>query len=416
MIEVSDKFGCCGCWACASICPQRCISMIYDFEGCEYPQVDVAQCIDCGMCDRVCPVANPVPKSRESQTAYLVQHNNARVLAQSTSGGAFTAFAQATIARGGIVFGAGWLRDGGEKRAGGGPARLKVGHFGVDREDDLWRFRNSKYTQSAIGPAFREVRSELSSGREVLFIGTPCQCEGLINYLGGRRPNLRVADFVCRAIPARAAIARQLEWLDAKLDEQAQTVLFRDKARFGYRYSQMAAYAGEGEPELNGNLYSQGVETDPYMRAFFSDICDRPSCYECAFKHRYRSTDLTCWDCFDVYRLDKSFDDNRGVTRVLAHTEFGRKMIVEASELARIVQIDSDKAVEGVRELVKSVDMNPKRKAFMQDCAVMNGVELFAKWFPDTPRVRAERLARHIAERLGVYDQAKRLVKKVMGK
>lgn len=91
-------------------------------------------------------------------------------------------------------------------------------------------------------------------------------------------------------------------------------------------------------------------------------------------------------------------------------------MIVEASELARIVQIDSDKAVEGVRELVKSVDMNPKRKAFMQDCAVMNGVELFAKWFPDTPRVRAERLARHIAERLGVYDQAKRLVKKVMGK
>ena len=42
------------------------------------------------------------------------------------------------------------------------------------------------------------------------------------------------------------------------------------------------------------------------LRAFFSDTCDRPSCYECSFKKRYRVSDFTIWDCFSVYDMDVS--------------------------------------------------------------------------------------------------------------
>lgn len=60
--------------------------------------------------------------------------------------------------------------------------------------------------------------------------------------------------------------ARQVEWLDAKVGVKGETVLFRDKSRFGYRYSNMCEL--EGETLYGERLYSEGVETDPYLRAF----------------------------------------------------------------------------------------------------------------------------------------------------
>ena len=414
MIEIKDKKKCCGCSACAERCPKQCISMKFDAEGCEYPVIDKDQCINCGLCNKACPVLNVDGDEPKPQRAFIVQHNDPEVLAQSTSGGAFTALAQSVIADGGIVFGAGYLRGEQLKRAEDAPGRLKVGHFGVDNVNELWRFRNSKYVQSVVGPAYPEVKRELKTGREVLFIGTPCQCEGLLRYLDGKPSNLRVTDFVCHANPARAVFARQLEWLDAKTGIQGETVLFRDKSRFGYRYSNMRELEGEG---LSSDvLYSEGVETDPYLRAFFADLSDRPICYECPFKKRYRVTDLTCWDFFDVYRLSKEFDDNRGVTRILVHNEKGLDLLNRASKFVRMQEIDAEDAVDGVRELTKSVDLNPRRDEFMADVAALDGETLMNKWFPDSPKVKAERFARHSCEKLGIYDPLKRLVKKVIGK
>ena len=125
--------------------------MEYDAEGCEYPVVDADKCIDCGLCEKACPVLNVDKDEPKSQRAFLVQHNDQKVLAESTSGGAFTALAQAVIANGGIVFGAGYLRGEQLVRAEGAPGRLKVGHFSVESVDELWRFRNSKYVQSVVG-------------------------------------------------------------------------------------------------------------------------------------------------------------------------------------------------------------------------------------------------------------------------
>lgn len=414
MIEITDKTECCGCSACAAACPVACISMEYDAEGCEYPVVDRDACVGCGKCERVCRVLNPVPERKRPQRAFLVRHGDENVLRQSTSGGAFTAIAQVVLARGGAVFGHGYLRGEQETRAGGAPGRLKVGCFAIEDESELWRFRNSKYVQSSVGPAYGEVKGYLDAGREVLFSGTPCQCEGLLSFLGKRYPRLRVADVVCRAAVCRAAFSSYVQWLDRREGAEAEAVRFRDKDRFGYRYSMIRAMAEDGDP-ATGELYRNGVESDPYLRAFFSNMCDRPSCYACAFKKRHRESDLTLWDFFDVYRLDRSFDDNRGVTRVLCHSEEGAALVADAAAYARVAEIDADAACEGVREMVASVPASERRDAFMADVVSM-GADAFDKWLPDAARVKAERAARLAAERLGVYDQAKRLAKRVLGR
>ena len=67
------------------------------------------------------------------------------------------------------------------------------------------------------------------------------------------------------------------------------------------------------------------------------------------------------WDCFDVYRIDKEFDDNKGVTRILAHTKKGAEFIFNLDNCRR-VEIGPDLAVKGVKELVESVSMNSKRE------------------------------------------------------
>lgn len=58
MIEIKDKKNCCGCNACVSICAHRAITMLADTEGFLYPVVDKDVCIDCGLCEQVCPVIN----------------------------------------------------------------------------------------------------------------------------------------------------------------------------------------------------------------------------------------------------------------------------------------------------------------------------------------------------------------------
>lgn len=101
----------------------------------------------------------------------MLQHKDEKVLHESASGGAFTAIASYVIERRGVVFGAAYDRE------------FQVTHQYVETYEDLKIFRNSKYVQSLMGNAYLQVKEFLKQGRMVCFSGTPCQLEGLLNYL-----------------------------------------------------------------------------------------------------------------------------------------------------------------------------------------------------------------------------------------
>lgn len=170
MISILDKKKCCGCSACAQRCPKHCIKMIEDSEGFLYPKVDGDTCIDCGLCERVCPIQNP-GEDRVPLAVYAAKSPNEVIRRQSSSGGIFTILAEQIIDEGGVVFGAAF-ND-----------KWEVEHSYVENKEQLVKFRGSKYVQSKIGESYKDAKSFLKEGRRVLFSGTPCQIAALKKYL-----------------------------------------------------------------------------------------------------------------------------------------------------------------------------------------------------------------------------------------
>lgn len=53
-----DKKDCCGCSACAAVCPVKALRMAADEEGFYYPEIYTNICVKCHQCVKVCPLKN----------------------------------------------------------------------------------------------------------------------------------------------------------------------------------------------------------------------------------------------------------------------------------------------------------------------------------------------------------------------
>lgn len=303
MIEINEKQNCCGCTACAMVCPEKCIEMKKDIEGFIYPYIKKNMCIECKASERICPIKNPVKEKKVPQKAFLVQHKDENIRMDSSAGGAFTANAMVILDKKGVVFGAAYDDN------------FEVHHIYVENKKDLKKFRNSKYVQSNLENSFVQVENFLKEKRWVCFSGTPCQIEGLAKFLGKPYKQLVLVDLMCYAVPSPLIWNKYLEYQKI-MTNKPDNIRFCDKY-YGYKYSTMNIIR-DGR-----SVYHAGSQADPMLRAFLSDICSRPSCYKCLFKKRYRVSDLTIWDCFSAYDFDKSMDDDKGTTRVLCHTKKG---------------------------------------------------------------------------------------------
>lgn len=395
MIEIKEKSQCCGCTACSSICPKKAIVMKQDEEGFMYPIIDKSKCVNCGLCDKVCPIKN-VKENKNSQHAYIFQNADDKIRRESTSGGAFTAIAEYVIDNNGIVYGA--VFD----------DKYKVIHKGIDNKEELYKFRNSKYVQSEMENCYSEIKEYLNKGKLVCFSGTSCQVEGLKNYLGKHYENLILVDVVCRAVPSPLIWKKYLN-MRQKQYKDISKIMFRDKY-YGYKYSNLSIYSKNSDKKQE---YNKGVDSDPYLRAFFTNICDRPSCYDCKFKKLHRESDITIWDCFNVEKFDKNFDDDKGTSRVLTHTENGKNIIDILSQKNKVAEIDVEKATNGFLAMFQSVKKNDKREQFFKDANQLSEEELFNKYFADTIKVKIERYGRLALLKTGIYKPILNLGKKI---
>ncbi|WP_010237902.1 Coenzyme F420 hydrogenase/dehydrogenase, beta subunit C-terminal domain [Clostridium arbusti] len=348
LIDETNKIECCGCTACANICPKNCINMIDDFEGFLYPKVDIDKCVNCGLCEKICPIKNKFNGRNETE-AYVAQHKQKKVLDESSSGGAFSAIANYVINKGGVVFGVGYDES------------LNVVYKYIESIDRINLLRGSKYVQSYLGKSLNEAKCFLENGRLVCFSGTPCQIAGLKAYLGKDYNNLITIDLVCHGVPSPKLWRRYLDYHISKSHSSINEINFRMKT-YGYHSGTM------GIMFTNGKVYRGSARVDYMLKSFFSEISSRPSCYDCAFKTVSHNSDFTIFDCWNFSKMVPKIKDNdRGYTAILIHTKKAKNILNQLTNEIEYYKIDLNEVIKLDGKMVKrSAVPHASRKSFYE--------------------------------------------------
>ncbi len=352
MINITDnnKNACCGCTACACICPKHCITMQEDKEGFKYPSVDKETCVKCGLCEKVCPIINNQTNGKDMpDTAYIVRNNDPEIVKNSSSGGAVTAFCEEILNQNGIIFGAAYDKD------------FNVYHSSAETVQDLSKFRTSKYVQSDLGNTFSDIKKWLDSGRIVMFSGTPCQVEGLVNFLRKPYDNLFTVDLVCHGVPSPFVWKKYREYMESKFNSKITYANFREKT-YGYHSANLTLRFANGKRSV------ENTNTDYMLKSYFDGICSRPSCYSCPSRSAGRISDLTVFDCWNVTRYVPSVpDDDKGYTAVIIQSEKGKKLFESISDKITKYEADVNMLLQTDGKMaLQNPEIHPKRKEYFE--------------------------------------------------
>ncbi len=321
MIRITEKSTCCGCTACASVCPKNAITMQADEEGFLYPQVDTARCVECGLCEVVCPLRQEPPAAPAACCAYAVQHADPHVLENSTSGGAFTALSDAVLSAGGSVYGA-TLDE-----------KLAVVHRRATDGAGRDAMRGSKYVQSDLRGIFEQVKADLKDGKRVLFVGTPCQVDGLRRYLRGQEAGLLTCDLICHGTPSPAVLRAHFTLLEKKTHHRLKNYHWRPK-RWGWHIHREMAVLD------NGREYYSTPWADLWQQVYYGRLATRPSCHACPYASLARPGDITIGDCRGIDKVLPDFGSSVGASLVLVNTPAGTEAFEAIRQAVKAEPID----------------------------------------------------------------------------
>lgn len=358
MIQIKKSEDCCGCSACAEACGHNAITMIPDKWGLLYPVVDQSYCVDCGLCDKVCPMLNPCV-AREPLVSYAFKHRDDEVRRNTSTAGAFVAFSRQILAEGGVVFGAAFDDD------------FSVKHQFVEDEQGLWKLVGSKYLQSRMGTCYKDCKQLLHDGRKVLFSGTPCQIAGLKGYLRKEYENLLCVDLICHGVPAPGIWQKYLHYQQQKMSQEMGKSLFINKVNFRNKSRGWSAYSLSLSLSLSdsdGHVYEippRDWREDVFMRSFLRHLNMRPSCFHCRFRNQRSGSDITIGDFWGFEQAHpKAENDQIGINAVMANTQKGVSFL-------KSIDFDGfessyEKIKRGNMQLVRSHRPHINRKKFLR--------------------------------------------------
>lgn len=300
---VCDKLNCTGCGLCQRVCPKGAITLVPNEEGFFYPKINLKKCIDCNVCRMKCPILHKENLGQKSlQKTYACKNKNDLERKKASSGGIFASLAEAVIARGGIVYGAQMDQ------------KNHVVHKRVDSIKELDLLKGSKYSQSIIGHCYEEVKQDLKSNKEVLFVGVPCQIAALKSYLGTQNSDkLITVSLVCHGVLNDQIFHKYLKSMNGKVEH----FQFRDK-RGGWEVSSVGY-------DLNRRHHVVPFQVDPLMWIYLNNILLRESCYRCHWKKNSIS-DITLGDYWGVENYHPDFLDSLGISAVIVNTPKGKEI------------------------------------------------------------------------------------------
>lgn len=300
---------CTGCMACESICSHNAIKIEKDLMGFYYPQKEMDRCINCGLCEKACPI-NSLPKYHQIRDAFVATATNDCERQSSTSGGIASVMARHIINKGGVVYGCTSIKA------------THVCHIRIDKEDDVTLLKGSKYVQSDMSGIMPQVKEDLLNGLNVLFIGTPCQVAGLTSFLRKPYDNLFTVDFVCHGVPSQQILNDVLKKDYADFDKLQLRVDFRFKEESGKNHYGIKLIDKEGKC-----VCQESYPKSKYIAGFLGGIYYRESCYHCHYAKEDRVSDITLGDYWDRESRYTAFSKGKdGLSMVMVNTPKGKAL------------------------------------------------------------------------------------------
>lgn len=361
MLEVLEKDKCCGCSACFSACGHQAITMQLDSEGFEYPIIDQEVCVDCGLCQSVCPVLQYENrkdirlKNSDVQIGFSARNKNFSQRLVSSSGSIFPPIAEWILDNNGLVVGAAYDKD------------FNVVHKFVESKDELCALQGSKYLQcKADNETFKYIRKELKNGRKVLYSGMACQVEGLKSFLRKEYDNLYTIDLICMGIPSYVVWQKYLSAFFG--GEKIKSINFKEKSigwdTFTFRV------------DTDKRIFKERGMHNLYLRSMFLSWNMRPSCFQCPFKKAKRISDFTLADAWGVFHNTPEINDNKGLSSVIVHSNKGFELWNILKDKIDSVQVSIDDIAAGNSNLITNKPQTGDRKLFFETLNV-NSKEAF---------------------------------------
>lgn len=380
MIEIQNKRDCNGCKACGDICPVDAVSFETDRQGFWYPKVGSNKCISCGKCLNRCPNIHEITRATDLPKVYAAWSRDDDVRIASTSGGIFYELAKCILEDGGYVAGCVYNDD------------FKGAHHEIIHSmDKLPSLMVSKYVQSDTDGIYRKMLDALKTGKKVLFVGAPCQCAGLISFLGKEYDNLIICDFLCRGANSPKAHKKYVEYLEGKYGAPVKMLRSKDKRNGWEHFGQAAVFA-------NGRKYFADRKKDKRVVAYHrGNLMARESCLDCKFKKIPRLADVSLGDFWGI-PADEVKDIEKGISLVFVNSPKGSALFGKISERIEYLEKSLKDAEKGNPAIYTSAVSSKNREIFLNRLDEMPFDKLVNKY----------------KESAGYGDRGKRAMKKII--
>lgn len=331
MIHLAPDHLCTACSACYNICNHEAIAMVSNHEGFKYPHIDNSKCIECGLCQKICPVnSSSATKSIINNLKCYAAYSN-KYQKNGSSGGMFSAIADYVLKANGYIYGAALTKE------------LQCKHIEVSSKENMQPLRGSKYIQSDLENIFQQIKKRLQENKIVLFTGTPCQVDGLYSFLRHKDyPNLITIDLICHGVPSQRAF-----------DKWIKTIEYKKGKIDGFNFRKLDGWSSPPRYIQKGKSHSLRYDLETYMYAFYEGYLFRESCYHCMYANTIRKGDITLGDFWSIGNYGKPFNKSKrnGISLVFTNTAKGRQIMDNIKGECYIEEREIKEAIYGQHNL-----------------------------------------------------------------
>lgn len=332
---------CTACMACVTVCPRKIITIRDDMKY-QNAVIEEQKCIHCGLCEKVCQVIHPLPLRKPLQW-FQGWCCNPGDREKSSSGGFANAMAKQFLSEGGLV----------------AACRFEKGDFIyslIESESELDEYRGSMYVKSNPTGIYTLLKTYLSQGRDILFIGLPCHVAALKRYLGKEYKNLTTVDMVCHGTPSPKLLEKFLNQYNLSLSS-IEAICFRQKCGVTHNIPNNTKYT-----DIQETFFTEPGIRDRYTIAFLYGLIYTENCYFCTYAGSERVSDITIGDSwgneFDMQEKQK------GISIALCQTEKGISLLKRS--YLDLHDVDPEKAIEANHQLREPFPMPTVRNTFFK--------------------------------------------------